>query len=143
MDEGFLLVPDIHEGSIEVREDLFHLSQVNVSYGELVPSAGLRVVLDQPVILHQGDVYFRRCDIDNQVLVGFFRLHQEIGVLDVRQKGFRNLRRALCFQQTAKMADTRKKCLLLLVPILAQALFTLVRRHFMSFSFLTARHNIK
>ena len=35
------------------------------------------------------------------------------------------------------MADTR---LLLLVSILAQALFTLVRRHLMSFSFLTARH---
>ena len=82
VDEGFLLVPDIDEGSIEVREDFLHLSQVNVSHRKLVPSAGLRVVLDQPVILHQGDVYFRRCDIDDQVLVGFFRLHQEIGLLD-------------------------------------------------------------
>ena len=39
------------------------------------------------------------------------------------------------------MADAAKKSLLLLVSVLAQALFTLVRRHFMSFSFLTARHN--
>ena len=37
---------------------------------------------------------------------------------------------------------TWKKQLLLLVAVLAQALFTLVRRHLMSLSFLTARaHN--
>ena len=78
MDEGFLLVPDIDEGSIEVREDFLHLSQVYVTYRELVPSAGLRVVLDQPVVFHQGDVYFVRRYVDDQVLVGFFRLHQEI-----------------------------------------------------------------
>jgi len=30
--------------------------------------------------------------------------------------------------------------LLLLVPVLAQAFFTLVRRHLMSFTFLSARH---
>ena len=108
MDEGFLLVPDIDEGSIEIREDLLHLTQVHISHRILFPSAGLRVVLDQPVILHQGDVYFRRCYIDDQVLVGFLRLHREIG-FGLRQKGFRNLRRALCFQQTAKMADAAKK----------------------------------
>ena len=38
------------------------------------------------------------------------------------------------------MADTE---LLLLVSILAQAFFTLVRSHFMSFTFFTAGHNIK
>ena len=78
MDEGFFLVPDIDEGSIEVREDLLHLSQVNVPDSELVPSAGLRVVLDQLVVFHQGDVYFCRRYVDNQVLVRFLRLHQEI-----------------------------------------------------------------
>jgi hypothetical protein len=109
VDEGFLLVPDIDEGSIEIREDLLHLTQVHISHRILLPSAGLRVVLDQPMILHQGDVYFCRCYIDNQVLVGFFRLHQEICFWTLRQKGFRNLRRALCFQQTAKMADEAKK----------------------------------
>ena len=57
MYEGFLFVADIHEGSIEIGEDLFHPSKVNVSYGELVPSAGLCRVLYQPVIFHQGDMY--------------------------------------------------------------------------------------
>ena len=57
MDEGFFLVSDIHEGSIEIGEKLFHLSQVDVSHSVFVPSAGLSVVLYQPVILHQGDMY--------------------------------------------------------------------------------------
>ena len=39
------------------------------------------------------------------------------------------------------MADTED--LLLLVSVLAQALFTLVRRHLMSLSLFSARHNIK
>jgi hypothetical protein len=34
-----------------------------------------------------------------------------------------------------------KKKLLLLVAVLAQAFFTLVRSHFMSFSLFTARHS--
>ncbi len=59
MDEGFFFVADVHKGSIEIGENLFYLSQVNVSHGEFVPSAGLRVVLYQPVIFHQGDMYFR------------------------------------------------------------------------------------
>ena len=64
--------------STKVRENLFHLTQVNVSDSELVPSAGLRVVLYQPMVFHQGDVYLRRRNVDNQILVRFLRLHVEI-----------------------------------------------------------------
>ncbi len=41
MDEGLFFVADIHEGSVEVGEDLLHLSKVNVSNRKLVPNAGL------------------------------------------------------------------------------------------------------
>jgi hypothetical protein len=40
------------------------------------------------------------------------------------------------------MAAPAKK-LFLLVPVLAQAFFPLVRRHFMSLSFFTAGHNVR
>ena len=76
MDKRFLFVPDIHEGSIEGRHDLLHLAEIDIPHAVGVALAGLFVQFDQPVILHQGDTNLCRCNIDNQILLRFFRLHR-------------------------------------------------------------------
>ena len=72
MNECFLLVSDVHKGGIERRKNLLHFSQVNIPDGKTVPFAGLFVELNQPMVFHQRDVNFCRCDIDNQIFLRFF-----------------------------------------------------------------------
>ena len=81
MNESFLLVTDIHEGSIERWKKFLHLSEIYISYGKTVPLAGLLVQFDQPMVFHQRDVYILGCYIDNQILLRIFRLHKEITVV--------------------------------------------------------------
>ena len=81
MNESFLLVTDIHEGSTERWKKFLHLSEIYISYGKTVPLAGLLVQFDQPMVFHQRDVYILGCYIDNQILLRIFRLHKEITVV--------------------------------------------------------------
>ena len=78
VDERFFLVADIDEGSVEGRKDLLDLAEVDVAYREMGPLAGLLVVLDQPVVFHQGDLNLARRDVDDEVFGRFLGLHGNV-----------------------------------------------------------------
>ena len=67
MYESFLLVSDIHKGSIERRHNLLHLAEEDIPDRETVPLAGLLVQFDETMVLHQCNPYLISADIYNQV----------------------------------------------------------------------------
>ena len=67
MDESFLLVSDVHEGSVEGGHNLFDTAEIDISYGERVPCAGLCVVLYQLMVFQQSQPDLFGSHIYNQV----------------------------------------------------------------------------
>ncbi len=57
MQEGVLLVPDVHEGGVEAGCHFAHLGEVNVAYGEAALGP-LAVQLREDLVLHEGNGYF-------------------------------------------------------------------------------------
>ena len=59
MDESLFLVSDVHKGSVQGRQQLFHFSEVYITHRKIVALARLLVELDQLVVLQQSYRDFR------------------------------------------------------------------------------------
>ena len=129
VDETLLVVADVHESRVERRKQFLDTSKKNAAYRKTVPLVGFPCEFNKPVIFHQGYTHFRRGLFNDKVFFDFLFVHCVIYWF--LTKGI----------EARRISRTGLYRLFLLVSVEAQAFFTLVRSHFMSFSLLSARHN--
>ena len=68
MDKGLLFVSDVHKGSVQGRHHFLDSAEEGIAHREAAPAAGLFVQFNQPVVFLQGDLNFRRSDVNDQIL---------------------------------------------------------------------------
>lgn len=161
MQKGILGVADVDKGRIEPGNYFPHFSDVDIPDREIV-LRGLGLILHQPSVFQDSDVYFRRLRIDykfsahnNNKIAWVYTWECEIPVRKDCEKAFVSVagtgpvKRAkaplTCKDAVTDIRSNRKTrlpaTLFLLVAVKSSAFFTLVRSHFMSFTFLSARHS--